>query len=288
MKRKFKPYLDIKDKEHLRLLLYRQFMIEENVFPEAEVEDFTEEAFRNLAEKFKNFYGYRPSKEYADYINDIIYFLLVNKYFITVFDLASESYNKMIEKAVVTSQTPVERSIKIDPKKPDLQVLFVGEDMVSLKDENDIIAQDTLDSFSDDIKEFTQKNLISLFDGTKASKMLQFLAKNFDDIDSFIIKYYGKGFYSLDEACPDTFNNIDMNDSANLKIVLEKIKMILSKAQTVLFLLGTYVKQLRFHMIISILTSKRIDILVKSLLPNFDELYDLFKKLKNTKKLHEQ
>lgn len=296
MKRKFKPYLDIKDKKHLQLLLYRQLAIEENNFPEAEVEDFTENSFRMLADKFKKFYGYEPSKEYKEYIDDIIYFLLVNRYFINLTDkvvAAMDSAQK--EKSDQSAPlSPSKMAAEEDNKKPNVLLQIVGDKIVSVTDYNNILSKDQLDEF----KKLCEKNSKNRFiaiaedfmksesyvDINTVEKMLHYMGKSIKDIDMFISRHYGKGFYSLNEACSGAFENIDFNDLSNAKVILDKLQMILSKVQTVLFLLGTNVKQLRFHMIIAILTSRRLEISVKSLSRKTDEIYDLVKKLKNNLK----
>ena len=292
MKRKFKPYLDIKDNKHLQLLLNRQLSIDENTFPDVEVDDLTEEAFRKLAEKFKNFYGYEPAKECEGYINEIIYFLLANRYLISVIDKISAHIDKVQNNGSFsfTSQQSPKLAFEDDVNKPHIEVQMVGDVIASIEDKNSILSKDQLEKYKKSFEENIKSQVISLSEyvmkGDWFEKVLRFLGKNIDDIDIFIATYFGEGFYSLENACRDAFEGVDFNDISNAKLVIDKLKMILSKAQTVLFLLGTNVKQLRFHMIISILTSRRIEISVKDLSNKADDIYNLFKKLKNTMKLH--
>ena len=77
MKRKFKPYLDIKDKKQLQFLLNRQNNIEENYFDLSQIKECTVEAFKEGVIKVKNFYGYTPKGEDVEYIDELIYHMLV-------------------------------------------------------------------------------------------------------------------------------------------------------------------------------------------------------------------
>ena len=77
MKRKFKPYLDIKDKKQLQFLLNRQNSIDENYFDLSQIEDISEKAFKDAVVKVKNFYGYTPKGEDVEFIDDIIYHMLI-------------------------------------------------------------------------------------------------------------------------------------------------------------------------------------------------------------------
>ena len=96
MKRKFKPYLDIKDKKQLQLLLNRQNSIEENYFDLSQIGEFSEEAFKSAVVKVKNFYGYTPKGEDIEFIDDIIYHMLVVQVLsISVFQIQLEILSYM-------------------------------------------------------------------------------------------------------------------------------------------------------------------------------------------------
>lgn len=83
MKRKFKPYLDIKDKKQLQLLLKRQNSIEENYFDLSQIKECTVEAFKEGVIKLKNFYGYTPKGDDVEFIDEIIYHMLVIQSFVS-------------------------------------------------------------------------------------------------------------------------------------------------------------------------------------------------------------
>ncbi len=284
MKRKFKPYLDIKDKKHLQLLLNRQLTIEENNFQEVEIDDFTEDSFRMLADRFKKFYGYEPAKEYKEYIDDIIYFLLVNKYYIRLAEKISAGIDRVSGNTVSSPESETSKlAFEDDPTKPHVIVNMIGDEVANIEDKNNILTEEQISKYKQFVEENARNTFLWL--SNNFIDMLTFLVKNIGDIDAFIVRHYGNGFYSLLEACDNPFDGVDMNDPAHAKVFIDKLQMVLSKVQTVLFLLGTNVKQLRFHMIISILTSRRLEISVKSILSKADDIYGLFKKLKNTLRL---
>lgn len=82
MKRKFKPYLDIKDKKQLQLLLNRQNSIEENYFDLSEIKECSVEAFKEAVVRIKNFYGYTPKGEDVEFIDELIYHLIIIQVYI--------------------------------------------------------------------------------------------------------------------------------------------------------------------------------------------------------------
>ena len=89
MKRTFRPYLDIVSDSQLKILLNNQRCLRDNMFPVSQIKEFSEKGFRDLVERFKNFYRYRPKAEYAEYINDIIYHLIVAQFYLNQFGMSS-------------------------------------------------------------------------------------------------------------------------------------------------------------------------------------------------------
>ncbi len=83
MKRKFKPYLDIRDEKQLKFILSRQNSLEENCYDFSTISEFTEKAFREEVKKIKNFYGYEPKAQDAEFVDELVYHMIVAQYYWT-------------------------------------------------------------------------------------------------------------------------------------------------------------------------------------------------------------
>ena len=77
----FRPYLKIRDKDHLQSLLKNQTYVNENYYSFSKNDCFSKKDFEKEVALVKNFYGYTPKEEDEKFVNELIYHILIFCYY---------------------------------------------------------------------------------------------------------------------------------------------------------------------------------------------------------------
>ena len=138
METDFRPYLQIRDKEHLQSLLNKQKNFTENYYSFSKNDCFSKKDFYKEVALVKNFYGYTPKKEDEEFVNELIYHILVLSYYrqtgyaySQIFFLCGLFDNKIIELIDFSIYT-IGYLVKSYSKKPKQYFNVLTDEVVSL------------------------------------------------------------------------------------------------------------------------------------------------------------
>ena len=80
MKTKFRPYLDIKNNNTLKILLERQKSIDENYYDFSWIDTFSDEEIERALKGVKDYYSYTAKSTEQEFIDDVIRHLIKTQY----------------------------------------------------------------------------------------------------------------------------------------------------------------------------------------------------------------